>query len=85
MPRVKHPREKYLQRQRVAFMLAQETVFPDKRDLRKALDCSYSMYKNYACGIVPLPDILLYNKSIEDPRMAEFSQAYIKHLWGIDG
>jgi len=85
MARVQYQKDKYLQRQRISFMFAQETVFPDKRELRKALDCSYSMYKNYACGLVPLPDILLYNKAIEDSRMAEFSQVYIKHLWGVDG
>ena len=85
MGRVQYQRDKYLQKQRASFMFAQEAVYPDKRDLRKALGCSYSMYKQYACGLSDLPEVLLYNKSIEDPRMAEFSRMFKMHFWGIDG
>ena len=85
MPRVKHPREKYLQRQRVAFMLAQETVFPDKRDLRKALGCTSSMMKHYAGGSAILPELVLYNATLENADMVTFAEVYIRNLWGIDG
>ena len=85
MPRVKHPREKYLQRQRVAFMLAQETVFPDKRDLRKALGCTPSMLKNYATGSAILPELVLYNATLENADMETFAEVYIKHLWSVKG
>ena len=83
--RVAYNKTKYLQRQRVAFMQAQEQVFPDKRDLRKALDCTYAMYKNYSLGLVPLPDVLLFNLAIENPDMVTFADIYIRHLWSVKG
>ena len=83
--RVKYPREKYLQRQRVAFMQAQEAIFPDKRDLRRALDCSAAMLKNYAGGLVILPELVLFNACIENPEMVSFADVYIRKLWGLDG
>ena len=85
MPRVKHPREKYLQRQRVAFMLAQETVFPDKRDLRKALGCTPSMLKNYATGSAIFPELVLYNATLENADMVTFKDIFIEHLWSVKG
>ena len=83
MPRVTYPKDKYLQRQRVAFVTAQEAVFPDKRDLKKALGCTSVMLKNYATGLVPFSEILLFNSTIENPDMVTFAEVYIKHLWGL--
>jgi len=83
MPRVTHPRDKYLQRQRIAFMLAQETVFPDKRDLRNALGCTPSMLKNYSSGLAIFPELVLFNATISNPDMVTFADIYIRNVWSI--
>ena len=85
MPRKVENNEEYLELQAKAFQLAQELIFPDKRDLREALGCSYNMYRNWEMGNSVLLSTNLLNLRKSNPALVPFVDQFIRHLWGIGG
>ena len=85
MTRKAYDLKPYLERQSHALKMAQEAVFPDKRDLLNALGCTYAMYYNYSNGKAVIQMPWLYNRRQENPDLVPFVECYQKHLWGIGG
>lgn len=85
MPRKPYNLAPYLERQASALRAAQETLFPDKRDLISALGCTPAMYYNYSTGKAAIQMPWLYNRRQENPDLVPFVELFEKHLWGIGG
>ena len=83
MPRVKYENQKYLNAQRAAMQHAQDVLEVTPREMRQALGVSYTMYRNYLAGLVPMPHDLLFLKRIDSELVTRFVDAYQKHLWGL--
>lgn len=83
MPRVKYENQAYLKAQRAAMQHAQYTLDRKPKEIREALGISYSMYRNYLFGIVPIPHDLLYLQRADNELAVQFVELFQRHLWGL--
>jgi hypothetical protein len=80
MSRVKYQNQKYLQRQAESITNAQ--VLSDK-EMSIKMGVSRRMWARYKTGMSPIPQDLIFNRSLEDFDITVFCQEYQKKVWGL--